>query len=115
MPRELSNRDLDLLKKLAPECTEIVCSGSGFAFRSILPPVANHFAVDAADFRSRLDRLTPDDLMYLVTLIRDGSESMGCVPPEYGGVFIDTVSAKLDTRTAAEMMEIYENSQQCED
>jgi hypothetical protein len=115
MPRELSSRDLDLLKKLAPECTEIVCSGSGFAFRSILPPLANHFAVDAADFRSRLDRLDPDDLSYLVTLIRDGSESMGCVPPEYAGVFLDIVSTKLDTRTAAEIIEIYENSRQCED
>ena len=115
MPRELSSRDLDLLKKLAPECDEIICSGSGFAFRSILPPLANHFAVDAADFRSRLDRLSPDDLTYLIALIRDGSESMGCVPPEYAGVFIDTVSTRLDKRTAAEIIEIFENNQQCED
>lgn len=115
MPRELSSRDLDLLKKLAPECKEIVCSGSGFAFKSILPPLANHFAIDASDFRSRLDRLDTDDLTYLVKLIRNGSESMGCVPPEYAGLFIDTVATKLDTRTAAEIVEIYESSQQCED
>jgi hypothetical protein len=115
MPRELSSRDLDLLKKLAPECNDIICSGSGFAFRSILPPVVNHFALDAADFRNRLDRLDVNDLTYLFTLIRDGSESMGCVPPEYAGVFLEVVSTKLDTRTAAEIMEIYENSQQCED
>jgi hypothetical protein len=115
MPRELSGRDLDLLKKLAPECNEITCSGSGFAFKSILPPLANHFAVDAADFRNRLDRLDTEDLTYLITLIRDGSESMGCVPPEYAGVFLDLVSTKLDTRTAAEIMEIYENIQQCEE
>lgn len=115
MPRELTSRDLDLLKKLAPECNEIICRGSGFAFRSILPPVTNHFALDAADFRSRLGRLDGDDLTYLINLIRDGSESMGCVPPEYAAVFLDVVSTKLDTRTAVEIMEIYENSQQCED
>jgi hypothetical protein len=115
MPRELSCRDLDLLKKMAPECTELVCRGSGFAFRSILPPLANHYAVDAADFRNRLDRLDKEDLTYLVTLIRDGSESMGCVPPEYAGVFLEVVSAKLDARTAGEIMEIYENYQLCED
>lgn len=115
MPRELTDHDLDLLKKLAPECTETICRGSGLAFRSILPPLANHFSSDKDDFGHRLDQLGRDDLMYLVTLIEDGSESLGCVPPEYAGVFIDIIARKLDTRNAALIMEIYENSQQCEE
>ena len=43
MPRELSEKDIAILKKLAPECGDLTCSGSGHMFHSILPPVSNHF------------------------------------------------------------------------
>ncbi len=43
MPRELSDKDIAILKKLAPECGDLTCSGSGHMFHSILPPVSNQF------------------------------------------------------------------------
>ena len=50
MPRELDEKDIAILKKLAPECGDLTCSGSGHMFHSILPPVSNHFAEDNNDF-----------------------------------------------------------------
>jgi hypothetical protein len=82
MPRELSERDIAILKKLAPECGDLTCSGSGHHFHSILPPVSNHFAVDDRDFAERIGRLTDEELRYITDLILSGEESLGCLPEE---------------------------------
>jgi hypothetical protein len=113
MPRELSGQDLDILMKLAPECTDLVCGGSGVRFRSLLPPLANHFSMDASDFAERLERLSDRELEYLLSLIRDGSESLGCVPPDYMNGFVDLLRSRLGMPAAAEVVEIYQNSAQC--
>jgi hypothetical protein len=82
MPRELLERDIAILKKLAPECGDLTCSGSGHHFHSILPPVSNHFAVDDRDFAERIGRLTDEELRYITDLILSGEESLGCLPEE---------------------------------
>jgi hypothetical protein len=114
MPRELSDRDRDILKKLAPECGEEICSGSGHAFLSILPPVANHFATSEADFSERIGRLTDDDLGYLVGLILDGRESLGCVPPDFIEVFLRRVAERLGNKTAVDIVNLYSEGAECE-
>ena len=114
MPRELSERDREILKKLAPECGDEICSGSGHAFLSILPPVANHFAADADDFSERIGRLTDDDLGYLVGLILDGRESLGCAPPEYIEIFLRRVAGRLGNRPAEEIVMHYGEEEECE-
>jgi hypothetical protein len=113
MPRDLSARDQEILKKLAPECSDEICTGSGHAFRSILPPVANHFATGEADFSERIGRLTDDDLRYLVGLIRDGGESLGCVPPELLSLFLQSVADRLGRREAEELVAIYAREAEC--
>lgn len=50
MARLLSETDIGILKTVALECEGYLCSGSGMAYRSILPPLANHYAKDAQDF-----------------------------------------------------------------
>jgi hypothetical protein len=104
MPRDLSDRDREILRRLAPECGDEVCSGSGHAFLSILPPVANHFARDEADFSGRIGRLTDEDLGYLVDLILDGRESLACVPPEFIEIFLARVAERLGNRRAEELV-----------
>ena len=99
MPRELSARDQEILKKLAPECSDEICAGSGHAFRSILPPVANHFAMGEADFADRIGRLSDDDLRYLVDLVRDGGEgAVARIDPE--ALEEDLVDAQAEVRDA---------------
>ena len=76
MARTLSEHDIALLLKLAPECDTLICKGSENAYRSILPPVANHYAKDADDFAMRLNRLTDEEFVALVDLIREGKEGI---------------------------------------
>ncbi|MDD1669255.1 MAG: hypothetical protein LUO97_05595 [Methanomicrobiales archaeon] len=114
MPRELSERDREILKKLAPECSDEICSGSGHAFLSILPPVANHFARDGEDFSERIGRLSDDDLGYLVSLIMDGRESLGCVPPDYIEIFLMRVAERLGNRRAEEIVNVYSEGAECD-
>lgn len=113
MPRELSRRDLTLLSKMVPECSDLTCDSSGMPFRSLLPPVSNHFSAGPDDFGKRIGHLSRDDLAYLLNLIRDGSESLGCLPPENASVLIDIVARQFGTGAAAEVLEIYESGYAC--
>jgi hypothetical protein len=105
MPRELSDRDREILTKLAPECTGLICQGSGVPFRSLLPPVANHFARDEADFRERIERLSDEDLRYLADLVLTGEESLGCVPPDFLEIFLWQVAERLGNDAAVQIVE----------
>lgn len=107
MARILSETDIGILKTVAPECEGLLCSGSGMTYRSILPPLANHYSKDADDFRRRINLLSKFDLEYLVRLIISGDESLGCVPFEYVGIFIDNISEKLGEDVAAKIKESY--------
>ncbi|WP_406661760.1 hypothetical protein V7O66_04370 [Methanolobus sp. ZRKC3] len=113
MPRKLSEKDIELLKKLAPECAGLECSGSSAPYRSLLPPLSNHFSTDVDDFKKRISRLSDDDLDYLLSLIRSGEESLGCVPPHYIQVFLAHVEEKLGTKTAKEILGIYTIGHEC--
>lgn len=115
MPRLLSEKDLAMLSKLAPECEDIVCTGSGVPFRSLLPPVANHFASGPDDFGVRIARLDDDELRALVGLIETGEESLGCVPPAYADVLISLIATRLGPGTAGRVLGIYEAAVGCED
>ena len=113
MPRELSDRDREILKKLAPECGDEICAGSGHVFLSLLPPVANHFATSESDFAERIGRLTDDDLRYLVGLILDGRESLGCISPEYLALFLQRVAHRLGNKLAEATVIRYADEGEC--
>ena len=113
MPRKLSEKDIELLKKLAPECAGLECSGSSAPYRSLLPPLSNHFAMDVDDFKKRLSFLNDDDMSYLISLIKSGEESLGCVLPQYIQVFIAYVEEKLGAELAKEIFEIYTTGREC--
>lgn len=113
MPRQLSLKDIEILKNLAPECNDLDCAGSGSRYKSILPPLANHFAVNENDFKDRLERLTLEDLQYLLSLIETGSESLSCVPPHYMQVFIDLVTEKLGQEKARSVFRTYILNPKC--
>ena len=115
MPRELSAKDMHLLKVLAPECEGTTCGSSGIMYRSVLPPVAQHFATDEDDFRARIARLDNSDFEYLVGCIRNGSESLGCIRPTYVRIFVELVAERLGFEIAEEVIESYVESRECED
>ncbi len=113
MARELSAKDIEILKKLAPECAGLECAGSRAPYRSILPPLSNHFATDAEDFTRRIAVLDDEELLYLLSLIKSGEESLGCVQPHYMEIFLNFIEERLDTKTAEEIMGIYMAGQEC--
>ncbi|WP_292489554.1 hypothetical protein [Methanoculleus sp. 10] len=113
MPRVLNEWDITILKKSAPEYLGLVCAGSGGPYRSVLPPLANHYTADPADFRRRLERLNGNDLQYIVGLILDGSESLGCVPPEYLEFFLIFIEERLGRDIALSILQCYENEDGC--
>jgi hypothetical protein len=107
MARTLSDKDLSILNKLAPECADTTCSGSGFQYQSILPPVSNHYALDDDDFEERLKRLDLFELRYLAEVILDGSESLCCVQPEHAEILARLLSERVSEDLGRRVMAFY--------
>jgi hypothetical protein len=77
MPREFTAKDIQIFNKLVPEARGSLTSReAGHQFPFILRPVSHKFAESAEDFRKRLERLTPEELDYLVGLAREGKEDV---------------------------------------
>jgi hypothetical protein len=114
MPRELDEKDIAILKKLAPECGEMTCSGSGHQFHSILPPVSNHFSEDSDDFIRRVSSLDNDELTYITDLIRNGEESLGCLPVEDVEALVHLIHDRLSPEVAQNIISAYESGNGCE-
>ena len=114
MPRELSEKDIAILKKLAPECGDLTCSGSGHMFHSILPPVSNHFAEDGKDFIRRISRLSDEELTYITDMIIKGEESMGCLPVEDIEALVRLIHDRLSPDIAQKVITTYESGGECE-
>ena len=114
MPRELSEKDIAILKKLAPECGDLTCSGSGHMFHSILPPVSNHFAEDSVDFVQRISRLSDEELTYITDMICKGEESMGCLPVEDIDALVHLIHDRLSPEIAQKVITAYESGGECE-
>ena len=108
MARKLGQDDLLLLKKLAPKLVDDTCEHAGHQFRSVLPPISQHFSRTAEDFRKRLMKLSDEELEHLVNLIFDGTESLHCVKKEHVDALIDVVGTNLSKVRAAELLELYE-------
>ncbi|MCZ7356363.1 MAG: hypothetical protein O8C66_10735 [Candidatus Methanoperedens sp.] len=107
MARKLGPSDLLILKKLAPELVDPTCAHAGHEFRSVLPPVSQHFSRAKEDFRERLLKLSEEELNYLVDLIFEGMESLHCVKKEHVDALIEVVSMRLSKVKATELLEFY--------
>ena len=113
MSRTLTKEDIRLLEKLAPECTSLTCAKSAAEYRSILAPVANHFAKDADDFASLLLRLTDEEFSRIIAMIRSGEESIGCLPVECAEILISETMKRGDMNAANELYALYEMGGGC--
>jgi hypothetical protein len=113
MGRELSDRDREILMKLVPELEDLLKQGIDLEYMNILPPVANHHSRDGRDFEERLKRLSPEDMRHISDLIIDGSESLGCLYPEFAEVFFNIAGKKLSSNVADQLREIYESGEGC--
>ncbi len=77
MPREFTEKDIEIFNKLAPEAKGMLISReAGHHFPFILRPISHKFAESAEDFRQRIEKLTPEELDYLVGLALEGKEDV---------------------------------------
>ncbi|NYT06298.1 MAG: hypothetical protein GKC04_08055 [Methanomicrobiales archaeon] len=107
MPRDLNDRDIAILQKLAPEWEGLGCPGSGHEFHSILPPLSNHIATDDEDFRRRIGRLSAEDWQYLADNILSGAESLGCMPEEDMEAVAEHIERCVSEDTARQVRTLY--------
>lgn len=114
MVRALTNRDIEILARAAPEFKGESCSSSGVSYRSILPPVANHYSIDCKDFTRRISLLSNDDLQYLFSLIENGGESLHCLNPEYADALINIMRSKIGDYEAKMVGRIYAAQSECD-
>jgi hypothetical protein len=114
MPRELSERDIKILQKLAPECGELTCAASSHQFHSILPPVSNHFSKDDRDFAERIGKLSDEELRYIADLIISGEESLGCLPEEDLDSLLTLITERFSKDETKKVIEAFASSGVCE-
>ncbi|MDI9395630.1 MAG: hypothetical protein QM426_09530 [Euryarchaeota archaeon] len=77
MPREFTQKEIEIFNKLAPEAGGSTFSReAGHHFPFILRPVSHKFAESPEDFRERLERLDAVELDYLVGLALEGKEDV---------------------------------------
>lgn len=100
MARELSDRDIRLLTIMAPEYSGEACKGSGVQYRSLLPPIANHYATGYQDFSERINRLNQEDFAYLIDLMLSGQESLHCLQPDFYAI----LEKRIKEEAGAEMV-----------
>jgi len=113
MARDLDEMDLQILKKLAPELEDLLKQGIDVEYRNILPPVANHHSRDELDFEARLKRLSAEEMRYLVDLVLEGTESTGCLYPEFAEAFFTVAGQRLSGEVADQLREAYESDGEC--
>jgi len=102
--KNLNQKDIEILKKLAPQGRKLEATGG------LLTALTGYFIVDKADFKARLDRLPDEDLKYLAQRAMDGSECLLCIAPQCAETFLDAVDKRLSPDTAGRLREIFEST-----
>ncbi|WP_305064979.1 hypothetical protein [Methanococcoides sp.] len=103
MGREFSDRDKEIFNKLAPENGGTHMSPMGHPYPFILRPISHKFVEDSDDFRERLERLTGEELDYLVGLALEGEEDIRSLEDEDVDTFFELVEEKVLEERAKEL------------
>ena len=74
--RKLSDLDKTILARLAPELEGTTGPAPGHEYKFILLPVSHKLAESPEDFANRVNKLTDEELNYLVELILKGDEDV---------------------------------------
>jgi len=113
MARDLNERDLQILIKLVPELELLQKKGIEIEYMNILPPVANHHSRSMLEFEQRLKKLSVEDMRYLADQVIEGTESCGCLHPDFAEVFFTVAGQMLSESVADQLREAYESGGEC--
>jgi hypothetical protein len=101
MSREFTQKDIEILNKLAPELQSNINSPQGHQYLFLLRPVSHRVARSGEDFKERLLRLTDDDLEYLVDLALKAQEDIRGLNDEDMYAFIEVIDERVPHRLPA--------------
>jgi len=107
MVRTLSPHDIKLLQQMAPEFAGEECSVANTPYKSLLTPIAKHYATSADDFIIRIQKLSPEELQYICDLITSGKESLHCMPPDYFSMLAAHIKETIGAPLAARITAVY--------
>jgi hypothetical protein len=93
--RTLTDLDKTILAKLAPELEGATGPAPGHDYKFILLPVSHKLAESPEDFANRVNRLTDEELNYLVQLILKGEEDVRSLAEGDFEALIEVVGKRL--------------------
>jgi hypothetical protein len=104
MPKEFTEKDIEIFNKLAPEARgKLISREAGHQFPFILRPISHKFAESPEDFRERLERLNPGELDYLVGLALEGKEDVQSLEDEDLEELVAVVTKKVSPERAKQL------------
>jgi hypothetical protein len=107
MSREFTEKDIAIFNKLAPEAGgKLVSREAGHQFPYILRPISHKFAESSEDFKERLERLSPEELDYLVGLALEGKEDVQSLVEEDIEELINVVTEKVSPERAKQLKDL---------
>lgn len=93
--RTLTDLDKKLLAKLAPELEGATGPAPGHDYKFILLPVSHKLSESPEDFANRVNRLTDEELNYLVELILKGDEDVRSLAEGDSDALIELIGKRL--------------------
>jgi hypothetical protein len=107
MSREFTEKDITIFNKLAPEAGgKLISREAGHQFPYILRPISHKFAESSEDFKERLERLSPEELDYLVGLALEGKEDVQSLVEEDIEELINVVTEKVSPERVKQLKEL---------
>ena len=107
MSREFTEKDIAIFNKLAPEAGgKLVSREAGHQFPYILRPISHKFAESSEDFKERLERLSSEELDYLVGLALEGKEDVQSLVEEDIEELINVVTEKVSPERAKQLKDL---------
>ncbi|MCZ7384132.1 MAG: hypothetical protein O8C63_05210 [Candidatus Methanoperedens sp.] len=93
--RTLTDLDKQILAKLAPELEGAAGPAPGHDYKFILLPVSHKLAESPEDFANRVNKLTDEELNYLVELILKGDEDVRSLAEGDSDALIELIGKRL--------------------
>ncbi len=93
--RMFTDLDKKILAKLAPELGGATGPAPGHDFKFVLLPVSHKFSESPEDFAARINRLSDEELNYLVEMVLKGEEDIRSLAEGDADAFIEVVEKRL--------------------
>lgn len=93
--RTLSDLDKNILAKIAPEFQGATGPAPGHDYKFILLPVSHKLSESPEDFANRVNRLTDDELIYIIDLIKKGDEDVRSLAEGDYDAFLEMITKRM--------------------